>query len=309
MLMKRKALALIIILALLLSIVVIIPLARLVDANPYFHEAEFKEVTPPAGIEPPTISILTPENNTVYNSSDVSLTFDVGITLDINNDGIYDINDDKSLHDLDRVYYNSSWQSNVNNVSITRFTLEDNKLTSKYSIKIEGIPEGIQWLEIYAIGIGSYSTGNEIKGQTFITYFDRYKLAGSSMVNFTVDTTPPSVSVLSVENKTYDTSDVPLNFTVSESASKISYTLDGQENVTVVGNTTLTGLLDGVHNITVYATDLAEHTGASETIYFSVEVPDPFPTTLVATASGASVAVVSLGLLVYFKKRNRRHNP
>ena len=31
--------------------------------------------------------------------------------------------------------------------------------------------------------------------------------------------------------------------------------------------------------------------------------PEPFPTTLVAIASGASVAVISIGLLVYFKKR------
>jgi hypothetical protein len=60
-----------------------------------------------------------------------------------------------------------------------------------------------------------------------------------------------------------------------------------------------------LHNITVYAKDEFENTGSSETITFSIE--EPFPTAIVATASGASVAVVGVGLLFYFKKRNHKH--
>jgi multisubunit Na+/H+ antiporter MnhC subunit len=38
-----------------------------------------------------------------------------------------------------------------------------------------------------------------------------------------------------------------------------------------------------------------------------VEEPEePFPTALVITASGITVAVVAVGLLVYFKKRKRK---
>jgi hypothetical protein len=36
----------------------------------------------------------------------------------------------------------------------------------------------------------------------------------------------------------------------------------------------------------------------------STPEPEPFPTTLVITASGASVAIIGVGLLVYYKKRN-----
>jgi hypothetical protein len=43
--------------------------------------------------------------------------------------------------------------------------------------------------------------------------------------------------------------------------------------------------------------------GISETVYFSVELP--FPTTFVAAASGASLAIVGVGLLVYFKKNRK----
>ena len=114
---------------------------------------------------------------------------------------------------------------------------------------------------------------------------------------------PPSVSIASPENKTYDTFDVPLNFTVNESGSQITYSLDGQNNVTAAENTTLTGLSYGEHNITVYATDIAGNIGASETITFTVaKEPEPFPTAIVAVIV-ASVAVVGAGLLVYFKKR------
>jgi nitrous oxidase accessory protein len=36
-----------------------------------------------------------------------------------------------------------------------------------------------------------------------------------------------------------------------------------------------------------------------------ISEPEPFPTTLVVAASGASVAVIGIGLLIYFKKRKR----
>jgi hypothetical protein len=46
--------------------------------------------------------------------------------------------------------------------------------------------------------------------------------------------------------------------------------------------------------------------GASKTINFTIaKPPEPFPTAFVLTVSGAPVAVVSIGLLIYFKKRKR----
>ena len=49
--------------------------------------------------------------------------------------------------------------------------------------------------------------------------------------------------------------------------------------------------------------DMHGNLGASETVYFSVD--EPFPTALVV-APIESVAVISVGLLVYFKKRNHK---
>jgi N-acetylneuraminic acid mutarotase len=128
----------------------------------------------------------------------------------------------------------------------------------------------------------------------------------SSAVNeeytpFGYGTVPPVVSVVSPENMAYNMSSVPLTFAVNKPTPWIGYSLDGQAKVTITGNTTLTGLSNGLHNLTVYANDTFGNAGASETITFSISQPEPFPTTLVV-ASTASVAVVCVGILVYFTK-------
>jgi N-acetylneuraminic acid mutarotase len=116
-------------------------------------------------------------------------------------------------------------------------------------------------------------------------------------------TTPPKMSLLAPLNQTYYNSSVSLVFTVDKLVNWTGYSLDGQDNITISGNTTIAGLSNGLHNVTVYAKDEFENTGASETISFSVEVP--FPVVPVAAASAASVAVVGVALLVYLKKRKR----
>ena len=123
------------------------------------------------------------------------------------------------------------------------------------------------------------------------------------------DTTAPEIAISSPENKIYYNSNVTLVFSVNESTPRISYSLDGLDNVTVVDNTTLVGLTAGMHNVTVYAWDTAGNVGASETITFSISEPEsepsltsPFPKILVI-ASVSTLAIVGIGLLVYFKKR------
>jgi parallel beta-helix repeat protein len=151
---------------------------------------------------------------------------------------------------------------------------------------------------------GPDANGDGIGGSPYVVYpnnQDRYPL----MKPWEPDSAPPHISIFSPENMTYNDSNVTLTFSTSEPTSKISYSLDRQDNVTITGNTTLNEVPNGSHNLTVHATDEFGNTGTSEIIYFNVEVPERFPTTLVATASGVSVAVVGLALLVYFKKVKR----
>ena len=138
---------------------------------------------------------------------------------------------------------------------------------------------------------------------------DRYPLIKPSNIFMHLQKTTPRITVLSPINQMFNESSVPLLFTVDKQVNWTGYSRDGQDNITVTGNTTISGLSNGLHNITVYAKDEFENMGVSETFYFTIAVPEPepepFPTIPVAVASAAVVAVVITGLLVYFKKRKR----
>ena len=138
--------------------------------------------------------------------------------------------------------------------------------------------------------------------------FDRFAQACAD-VQFEI-VTIPVVTVLSLDNMTYYSSDLMLNYTVNEPVSLVAYSLDGGKNVTVFGNTTLPRLSFGSHSIVVYAWDtkfdpnIKRNVGASETITFTVAEPEPFPATLVATASIVIVVVV---VAVFLLVRKHKH--
>jgi hypothetical protein len=101
----------------------------------------------------------------------------------------------------------------------------------------------------------------------------------SAPIYFAVYNTPPTISNLSVENKTYISTEIPLNFNINETISWIGYGIDDQPNVTVTGNTTLSGLSNGSHRLTIYANDTAGNLGKSDAVFFTVNTqPSSSPT-------------------------------
>jgi hypothetical protein len=135
-----------------------------------------------------------------------------------------------------------------------------------------------------------------------------YVIAGSTsgnafMIKFSpeADLQAPVVTISSPKSQTYETSDVPLMFTVNDQASLLGYTLDGQQAVAITGNTTLTGLTVGAHNLTVSARDSTGLVGTSETIHFTVGAR--FPSEIVF--AGVAIAVVAIVIfLLYVKRRS-----
>jgi len=121
-----------------------------------------------------------------------------------------------------------------------------------------------------------------------------------------IETSTPEIALLSPENQIYNETDVSLVFTVNKPVVWMGYSLDSQENVTITGNTTISGLSSGLHNVTVYAKDEFENTGASETITFSV-AEEPFPVAAVAVASTAVASVIGVSLAVYLTKTRRKN--
>jgi len=169
-----------------------------------------------------------------------------------------------------------------------------NNETLRGNTTLTGLSDGSHRVAVYAIDAGE-------------------NMGASRTVTFTV-AVPPKIVILWPLNQTYTKSEVPLVFTLDKPANRTHYSLDGQLNVTVTGNGTITGVPDGMHKITLYADDSFGNVMHSETIYFSVKVPEepepqpkPFPVVPVAAASIATIAVVGVGLLVYYKKRS--HNP
>jgi parallel beta-helix repeat protein len=89
------------------------------------------------------------------------------------------------------------------------------------------------------------------------------------------ETSPPAITILSPENKTYAVNtSIPLTFTIDEPADWISYSLNGQANVTITGNTTLPVLSDGSHYVVLYANDTFDNMGISN-VYFTVDTTPP----------------------------------
>jgi len=221
---------------------------------------------------PPKISVISPANQTYENY--VLLHFNI------------------------TVVYNQ-WINHV------EYTLDGQKYlvysggikTVNWSTIFEGLSEGLHSLKVAASCKSYYVTSTSGGNQYYRIYG-----TSSGVINFNV-VYPPQISILSLENKTYETNTVPLDFTVDEPVSKIEYCLDGHEKMVIDGNLTLTGLSDGMHDVTVYATDVDGYIGVSETVYFFT---DTFPTTLVIASSVAVAAVgVGIGLLLYGIKRKR----
>jgi hypothetical protein len=150
----------------------------------------------------------------------------------------------------------------------------------------------------------------------------------------------PTITVVSpIESESYPSNDVWLKFTLTKPSDWIpsrgqirfvSYCVDGMadgiedENETRVEvqdplgvvnapsslsfSFNLAGLKDGQHTVQVHWEGTFEGstiTGTLQRISFTVYTP--FPTALVV-ASVVLVAVISIGLLVYFKKRGRGRN-
>jgi hypothetical protein len=125
-----------------------------------------------------------------------------------------------------------------------------------------------------------------------------------STISFIVDTTPPNVSLLSMQEEKYNESEIPLIFTVNETTSIITYLLDGKVH-TIDGNTTMSVLQDGNHELKLYATDEVGNAGSTDTIDFNVKVTVPLNVALGFLPPLVIVLGGGLGILIYLKIRKR----
>ena len=91
-------------------------------------------------------------------------------------------------------------------------------------------------------------------------------------LTFSARAVVPTINIILPQSyPAYYINPVPLNFTIDESTSWIGYSVDGQANETITGNTTIQGdLALGLHNIILYANDTSGDMGSSAVVHFNV---------------------------------------
>jgi hypothetical protein len=123
----------------------------------------------------------------------------------------------------------------------------------------------------------------------------------SETVYFSIDTTPPIISVLSPENRAYGEVDIQTTIVIDEPVTWLGYSLDGQETITITGNVTLAVLPEGAHFIDFFATDIIGNNGTSTTIHFTVA---PFPT-LILVSSILIIIIIIMAMYLFFNRNKK----
>ena len=261
----------------------------LAQFNPLRNEPDFT---------PPSVSVQSPRQNEIYSSADIWLNFTVAKpeTWFVYNVAY------GCQGEIEFARYNLDGKESedipANDIAWGDYRSPLDR-TLNFSIYLSDLSEGEHALMVIAEGKHYHYN------LTLQQVLNNTVLGNSSEIRFTVDTVPPEIMILSVKNETYYTTEVPLDFVVGEPVSWMAYSLNGEAAVTISGNVTLPELPYGSHSLTLYAADIAGNTATSEAIYFTVEVPEPFPAALVI-ASIVSVAVVGVSILFYFEKSKKK---
>jgi hypothetical protein len=136
-------------------------------------------------------------------------------------------------------------------------------------VKTQNPPQSVK-LSIFIVAVAIIS--GLIIGSTYVS-------GGNLFSAHSLEQIPqsPQIQVVSPEqNGAYQTTNVPLNITANNATARITYSLDGAENVTFNENVTETpSLTKGVHNLTVYALDNEGKVGDCKNVTFNVDIPYP----------------------------------
>jgi N-acetylneuraminic acid mutarotase len=159
---------------------------------------------------------------------------------------------------------------------------------------------------VYVVGGETVTVSQEYANSRFYPE-DKSELAiNQQYTPFGYGTVPLEISVASLTNAFYSSSNITLNFAVNKPVNWAGYSLDGQPNVTLTGNGTMANLPSGTHVVTVYANDTNGNVGVSQPVAFTVEklAIKTAPTTVLSIiAVSIAVICVAAGLRMYRKKR------
>jgi hypothetical protein len=218
---------------------------------------------PPHDYDTPTIIISSPTNQT-YNSSSVSLNFNITKPNSWYKDSGRGFIEYKGV--IGEVSYYLDGGELVN---LDVFDSMDNSSSLQFSVNLTELAEGNHTI-VVSESATSYYAPDVLNN--YPDYYSKYSTVLNKTdceVNFTV-VLPVNISILSPRNETYSENYIQLSIAVDKPTKWIEYSLDNQANVTILGRYTLKGISLGSHNFTVFAKDSFGNTGVSETIIFNV---------------------------------------
>jgi hypothetical protein len=151
------------------------------------------------------------------------------------------------------------------------------------NVTLRGVSDGVHSVVLY----GKTVDGSDFASEPFSVW---------------VDTGKPQITFLSLQNDTaYRTWNVDLAFRLSEPSPEIKYTLYGNNQIqtsVIDGNTSFFNLPSGSYTLILSAKDSVSNFISFQRVNFRVD--NPLPMLFVVAAS---VIIIVVGLLVYFKKR------
>ncbi len=291
-----------------LTVMLCMTIFNVAKANPFLPGGE---TAPPEGTKPQVITILSPQNKTTLSMGNLLLSVNVTVGESKPYKGMYTSEVNKIITE---VHYYADWLRRNFTVYLPKtdqyggyIDADAYRRTSvEFSKEVTEIPEGNHTITIYTKEKGWY----EGESNGAYVYQHQFYITEDATINFAVNLTipthvqSPNISVTSPYKDGKFSSNVPLIFENGDAA-KIVYSLDGQENVTITGNTTLTKLSNGLHNVTVYVWNFEGKVSSSEIINFSVEASE-MPQ-IIAIFSFVFLTVAAFtGLIIYLKKRNTK---
>lgn len=280
------------VLAALLILVMALSVAQLNSsiANPYIE-------TPAITITQPSPSFLT-----CYKNTSIPLTIEVRVLkTDVPN--VY-------IPQIKNISYNIDNNQNITLTSLNegaKFYADSNTIGVTLNAKdtIENLTEGNHVLKAY-----SYDSNGQVL---------------ATEITFTVDSSYefPTLLIISPQNETYSSKDVPLTFSINKEYRNAQYLIDEDFSsgkfITITGNTTLTNLSNGTHKILIKAVaiDNYHHNGTpiGQFTFFNINNttanmnpnmnPVPSNTDEIIIISIIGLLITTTALIIYRRKRTR----
>ena len=152
---------------------------------------------------------------------------------------------------------------------------------------------------LYLIGGFSYhfsSTNFDLNPiYTYSTAVERYKPVGYGTI-------PPRISIISPQPITYNAGNISLSYITNKAVVWQAYSLDGQPEVTITSNTTLTALPSGNHSIKVFAMDSFGNNATKTAIFTMKAITDNSKVTLTGLTVVIAIISVAVWGWVYYRK-------